>query len=97
MANILSNRKTKFDVVIATKRASTVLSEPGLGEEPLLVSYDAGDLRDRELAHFQTQELQRAALAELERKTTADSMRERFQLTGSDLPADADPRQLHLF
>lgn len=64
---------------------------------PLLVSYDIDDLRTREIAHFRNVEIQRAELAKQERKSIADSMRDNFQLTGSDLPADADPRQLHLF
>ena len=68
-----------------------------LANDPLLVSYDINDLRDREFAYQQSQELQRATLVALERKAIADSLHGNFQLTGSDLPADADPRQLHLF
>ena len=64
---------------------------------PLLIGYNANDLRDRENAYVQTQAMQRAEIIALERKAIADSLRDNFQLTGSDLPADADPRQLHLF
>ena len=97
MANSLNNRKGGSSSVAVIKRTSPVSEKLRLVDEPLLVSYDADDLRDRELVYFQTQELQRSTLVALERKVIADSMRETFQLTGSDLPADADPRQLHLF
>ena len=97
MANSMNNRKAGCGAATAAKRASTIPDKPCLVDVPLLASYDTGDLRDRELAYFQTQESQRVALAAFERKAIADSMREHFQLTGSDLPADADPRQLHLF
>ena len=74
-----------------------ISDEQKLADIPLLVSYDVNDLRNREIAYVQDQEARRATLIALERKTIADSMRDRSRLTGSDLPADADPRQLHLF
>ena len=82
---------------------STVVQPPiirdsqGSADDPLLIGYNANDLRDRENADVQTQAMQRAEIMALERKAMADSLRDNFQLTGSDLPADADPRQLHLF
>ena len=85
--------------VAETKAANCPLrrDEQGLANDSLLVSYDINDLRDREFAYQQSQELQRATLVALERKAIAHSLRDNFQLTGSDLPADTDPRQLHLF
>lgn len=72
-------------------------SNRGVADAPLLASYDQKDLYDRAIAQLQTLEAQRAALIASGRKAIADSLRDTFQLTGSDLPADADPRQLHLF
>ena len=78
-------------------QAATIFNDRRVTDDPLLVSYGAKDLHEREIAQLQTQELRRAAFIALERKAIADSLRDNFRLTGSDLPADADPRQLHLF
>ena len=75
----------------------TIPDDQTVIDDPFLVSYDINELRYRETAYLQSQEMQRAKLLKLERKAIADSVRDNFQLTGSDLPADADPRQLHLF
>ena len=97
MPNDFSFRKAGCVAGTTSAECPLIPHEQRFAYDPVLVSYDVNDLRDREFAYQQSQELQRAALGALERKAIADSLRDNFQLTGSDLPADADPRQLHLF
>lgn len=97
MAHRFISRKGGRVAGTAAAERPLIRDEQILADDPFLVSYDINDLRDREIAHVQSQELQRATLLALERKAIADSMRDNFQLTGSNLPADSDPRQLHLF
>ena len=97
MPNDFSFRKAGCIAETTAAECPLLRDDQGLANDPLLVSYDINDLRDREFAYQQSQESQRATLVALERKAIANSLRDNFQLTGSDLPADADPRQLHLF
>ena len=97
MPNDFSFREAGCLARTTAEERPLIRDDQRLADDPVLVSYDMNDLRDREIAYLQSQDLQRATLMALERKAIADSMRDSFQLTGSDLPADADPRQLHLF
>ena len=97
MAHRFISRETNRALGATDTKGATSLDDQRLADDTLLVSYDINDLRDREIAYLQSQEMQHAACVALERKAIADSLRDNFQLTGSDLPADSDPRQLHLF
>ena len=92
-----SNQRANVVARSTVVQPPIILDSQGSADDPLLIGYNANDLRDRENAYVQTQAMQRAEIIALERKAMADSLRDNFQLTGSDLPADADPRQLHLF
>ena len=66
-------------------------------ELPLLSNYNRGELIARENYLRQIEQRCLLEIAARERKGYADSLISRFELTGSDLPADSNPRQLHLF
>ena len=66
-------------------------------DPPLLSSYDRKELLAREDYLTQIDQRRNLEIAKLERKAYADSLVDQFALTGSNLPADANPRQLHLF
>ena len=66
-------------------------------DAPLLSSYDRDELIARENSFAQRERHRSLEHAKLERKAIADLLVDQFELTGSDLPADANPRQLHLF
>ena len=66
-------------------------------DSPLLSSYNREELLARENTLTQTERRRDLDITALARKALADSLRDQFELTGSDLPADANPRQLHLF
>ena len=64
---------------------------------PLLSIYDRDDLIVRENYLAKIEQRRLLEIAARERKAHADSLVDQFELTGSNLPADANPRQLHLF
>ena len=64
---------------------------------PLLTSYDRRELLAREEYLKQVDQRRNLEMAALERKAFADSLVDQFELTGSNRPADANPRQLYLF
>ena len=66
-------------------------------ESPILSSYNRTELVARDALLQKIAQLQKSEIAALERKALADALADQFELTGSDLPADANPRQLHLF
>ena len=66
-------------------------------DPPLLSNYDRDELIARENNLMQIEQRHRLEIAARERKAYADSLIEQFELTGSNLAADANPRQLHLF
>ena len=66
-------------------------------ELPLLSIYDRDDLIVRENYLAKIEQSRILEITAQERKAYADSLVDQFELTGSNLPADANPRQLHLF
>ena len=62
MENQLSNRKANVVAVTIAKQPAMHLDDLELVDEPLLIGYDANDLRDREIAHLQYQEMRRGEL-----------------------------------
>ena len=66
-------------------------------DPPLLSRYDRKELLAREDYLKQLDQRRNLEIAKLERKAYADSLVDQFELIGSDLPADANPRQMHLF
>ena len=64
---------------------------------PLLSIYDRDELIARQNNLMRLEQDLRLDIAVRERKAYADSLIDQFELTGSELPADANPRQLHLF
>jgi N12 class adenine-specific DNA methylase len=64
---------------------------------PLLSMYDRDELIARQTNLMQLEQDHRLEISVRERKAYADSLVAQFELTGSNLPADANPRQLHLF
>jgi hypothetical protein len=66
-------------------------------DPPLLSNYERNELAAREINLAQFEHRRTLALATFEGKAIADSWVDQFELTGSDVPADANPRQLHLF
>jgi hypothetical protein len=64
---------------------------------PLLSIYDRDELIARQNNRMQLEQDHRLEISVRERKAYADSLVDQFELTGSNLPADANPRQLHLF
>jgi hypothetical protein len=67
------------------------------GNPPLLSTYDRNELIARQNYLTQIERHRLLEIAAQERKAYADSLVDQFELTGSNLPADANPRQLHLF
>ena len=66
-------------------------------DSPLLSMYDRDELISRQNNLMRLEQDHRLDIAVRERKAYADSLVDQFELTGSDLAADANPRQLHLF
>ena len=66
-------------------------------DSPLLSIYDRDELIARQNNLTQLEQDHRLEISVRERKAYADSLVAQFELTGSNLPADANPRQLHLF
>ena len=64
---------------------------------PLLSIYDRDALIARENYLTKLEQHRLLEILAQERKAYADSLIDRFELTGSNLPADSNPRQLHLF
>ena len=81
------------DVVVA----DTSLNCDSHSELPLLSIYDRDELIARENYLAKIEQRRLLEIAARERKGYADSLVDQFELTGSTLPADANPRQLHLF
>jgi hypothetical protein len=81
------------DVIVSD---TSLLSEAH-SELPLLSNYNRDELITREKYLLQIEQRCLLEIAARERKGYADSLIGRFELTGSDLPADSNPRQLHLF
>lgn len=66
----------------------------GTGDDAgLLRSHDAGELRAREQQRAAAERVESGRQTDLENRAKADAERGDFQLTGSDRPADANPRQ----
>ena len=64
---------------------------------PLLSSYDRQELMARQNYLMQFEQCRLLEIAARERKAYADALVNQFELTGSNLPADANPRQMQLF
>ena len=64
---------------------------------PLLSIYDRDALIARENYLTKLEQLRLLEILAEETKAYADSLIDRFELTGSNLSADSNPRQLHLF
>ncbi len=64
---------------------------------PLLSNYNRDELIARENYLLQIEQRCLLEIMAQERKAYADALIDRFELTGSNLPADSNPRQLHLF
>ena len=79
-----SNQRANVVVISTVVQQPIIRDNQGSADDPLLIGYNANDLRDRENAYVQTQAMQRAEIMALERKAMADSLRDSFQLTGSD-------------
>lgn len=75
----------------------TSLNYDSHSDLPLLSSYDRDELIARQNCLAQNEQRRLSEIVAQERKTYADSLVDQFELTGSNLPADANPRQLHLF
>ena len=75
----------------------TSLNYDSHSELPLLSIYDRDELIARENYLAKIEQRRLLEIAVRERKGYADSLVDQFELTGSNLPADANPRQLHLF
>ena len=73
------------------------LQRKALSDLPLLSNYNRDELIARENYLLQIEQRRILEIAARERKAYADSLVDRFELTGSNLPADSNPRQLHLF
>ena len=86
---------SKFDASIANTQA--LLRDDSSNEPPILSSYDRTELVAREALLQQIAQQKQSEIAALERKVFSDALRDQFELTGLDLPADANSRQLHLF
>lgn len=81
---------------LVTRTPLSRQNDPHL-DSPLLSSYNREELLARENTLTQTERRRDLDITARARKALADSLRDQFELTGSDLPADANPRQLHLF
>ena len=81
------------DVIVS----DTSLQSDAHSDLPLLSNYNRDELIARENHLLQMEQRRLLDIAARERKGYADSLISRFELTGSDLPADSNPRQLHLF
>jgi hypothetical protein len=81
------------DVIVS----DTSLQSEAHSDLPLLSNYNRDELIAREKYLLQIEQRGLLEIAARERKDYADSLIGRFELTGSDLPADSNPRQLHLF
>ena len=88
-----ANRNLGTDV-IATSSSQCGDSH---SDSPLLSMYDRDELISRQNNLMQLEQDHRLDIAVRERKAYADSLVDQFELIGSDLAADANPRQLHLF
>jgi hypothetical protein len=77
--------------------SDTSLQSEAHSDLPLLSNYNRDELIARENYLLQIEQRGLLEIAARERKVYADSLISRFELTGSDLPADSNPRQLHLF
>jgi hypothetical protein len=66
-------------------------------DSPLLSIYDRDELIVRQNNMMQLEQDHRLEISVRERKAYADLLVAQFELTGSNLAADANPRQLHLF
>ena len=94
-----SNDSNSPATTINARMANTQTSFPddSNNDPPILSSYDRTELVAREALLMQFAQRQQSEIAALQCKAFADARRDQFELTGSDLPADANPRQLHLF
>lgn len=86
---------SKINAPTANMQAS--LPDDSANDPPILARYDRAELQARDALLQQIAQRKQSEIATLERKVFADALVDQFELTGSDLPADANPRQLHLF
>lgn len=91
-ASTVSNNSIP-DVIVS----DTSLQSDAHCDLPLLSNYNRDELIARENYLLQIEQRRILEIAARERKAYADSLIDRFELTGSNLPADSNPRQLHLF
>ena len=91
----------EFDRLSATANSDAGVRSSPINDidlsPPLLCSYDRQELKARVSIQLEIERRRNLESIARERKAFADSLVDQFELTGSDLPADANPRQLHLF
>jgi hypothetical protein len=89
--------KDRSDSILQKIAIDTPPQSDSHSDLPLLSNYDRDELIAREIHLAKIEQRRLLEIAARERKAYADSLIDQFELTGSNLPADANPRQLHLF